>query len=72
MLGKRFFVFQPGCAIVQTEAQGHGMTFKVCYIGSKYPYSKKTGPWNGHSWGISPSLKPEGISENGTNTIHAS
>ena len=30
---------------------------------------KKTGPWNGHSSVIFPSLKPEGISKNGNNTI---
>ena len=38
---------------------------------SKWPevYSKKTGPWNGHSSVIFPSWKPEGISKNGNNTI---
>ena len=23
---------------LEPEAQGHGMTFKVCNVGSKYPY----------------------------------
>ena len=32
-------------------------------------YAKKTGPWNGHSSVIFPSLKPEGISKDGTNII---
>ena len=36
-------------------------------INDKYGYSKKTEPWNGHSSVIFPSLKPEGISKDGTN-----
>ena len=31
--------------------------------------AKKTGPWNGHSSVIFPSLKPDGISKDGTNNI---
>ena len=36
---------------------------------SSYLQSKKTGPWNGHSSVIFPSLKPDGISKDGTNII---
>ena len=32
-----------------------------------YSWEKKTGPWNGHSWGIFPSQTPEGISKNDNN-----
>ena len=32
-------------------------------------WSKKTGPWNGHSSMIFPSLKSDGISKDGTNII---
>ena len=38
---------------------------KRCWLS----YTKKTGPWNGHSLMIFPSWKPEGISKNGNNTI---
>ena len=34
-----------------------------------YDYPKKTGPWNGHSSVIFPSLKPDGISKDGNNII---
>ena len=45
-----------------------------CFIQSldflvKKDYPKKTGPWNGHSSVIFPSLKPDGISKDGTNII---
>ena len=34
--------------------------------------SKKTVPWNGHSWVILPSQKPEGISKDANNIIRTS
>ena len=34
--------------------------------------TKKTVPWNGHSWVILPSQKPEGISKDANNIIHTS
>ena len=32
-----------------------------------FDLTKETRPWNGHSWGIFPSWKPEEISKNGNN-----
>ena len=37
--------------------------------GNRLTYTKKTGPWNGHSSGIFLTLKPEEISKCGNDTI---
>ena len=63
LIYKKYFVFEDGGIIYN----------KLKYIKTdslrESARAKKTGPWNGHSSVIFPSLKPDGISKDGTNII---
>ena len=63
------FFKSPGIGTTCMENFTSNTDYVDCSPVSEYSYSKKTGPWNGHSSVIFPSLKPDGISKDGTNII---
>ena len=56
----------------ETESQGHGMTFNMIYLRSKYPYSKMNKELDWKQNEVFVYLKPEEILKNNTNMILSS